>query len=308
MSMRPLISVCVCTYKRPDLLRELLNSLVVQSSYGFRYEIVVVDNDKTASAQEVVQAVARCHGDLGIRYEVEPIQGISFARNYTVRLAEGEFLAFIDDDEIAAPNWLADLFTMLHSRDADAVFGPILPIFPKETAGWVINSRLFERPRFKDGGLVGSGNSRTGNALVKASWCRRRNPTCFKEALAHSGGEDHDFFKWVEASGGRLVWCDTATVSEIVPPERQKLGFVLERRFRASVIYWQGVNAGRSMTRALMEGVIGALGGSVFLAIGALMLPMGLDKSVRAWVKAINGFGRLVALTGIKLVGYGSKE
>lgn len=307
MSPLPLISVCVCTYRRTELLRDLLTSLAAQCSEGFRYEVVVVDNDKAASARDAVEAVAACQRNLDIRYEVEPIQGISYARNHTLRMAEGEILAFIDDDEVAAPNWLADLYGMFISRNADVVLGPVLPVFPEGSSRWVLDSGLFERSRFPDGSLVGSGNGRTGNALVRASWCRRRKPACFDEALAHSGGEDHDFFRWVEAHGGRLLWSDTACVSEVVPFERQVVRFVLGRRFRASTVYWRGINRTRSLPRALLDGVTGGAGAIVCLAIGALVLPMGFDKAVRVWARSMNGFGRLAALTKLELVGYGTK-
>ena len=50
----PLVSVCVCTYKRPMLLAKLLDSLASQAiEDNFTYEVVVVDNDKTGAARGV---------------------------------------------------------------------------------------------------------------------------------------------------------------------------------------------------------------------------------------------------------------
>ena len=53
---RPAISVCACTYQRPRLLASLLTSLVKQSFSGF-FEVIVVDNDPTGSAAEIISKV-----------------------------------------------------------------------------------------------------------------------------------------------------------------------------------------------------------------------------------------------------------
>lgn len=304
----PLVSVCICTYKRNELLFALLNSLAEQNHSDFSFEIIVVDNDKNASAKSAVSEFLSLNSTLIVRYAIEPQQGISFARNRTVAMAEGEYLAFIDDDEIASSNWLFDLLTCLSATNADAAFGPVLPIFPLGSEDWVIKSGLFERPRPPHCSSVKSGGTRTSNAIVKARWCKERTPHCFKESLAWSGGEDHDFFKWMESNGANLVWSDTATVSEIVPLERQRIGFILERRFRASVTYWRGVNATRPMQLAVRDAAIGLVGGAVCLIGGGLLLPIGLARAIRYWCKAMNGFGRVVALTDIRLVGYGGAK
>jgi hypothetical protein len=223
-------------------------------------------------------------------------------------MAGGAYMAFIDDDETASPNWLDDLYVCLTATGADAVFGPVLPVFPPGSKKWAIKSGLFDRPRYMDRAVVGSGDGRTGNALVRSHWCRQRTPHCFRENLARSGGEDHDFFNWLESSGGVLLWSDMAVVSEVVPLVRQSVGLILERSFRASVSYWRTVNATRTLSLVLIEAVIGATGGLVFMVVGGLALTTGLASAIRWWVKAMKGFGRVAALTGIQLIGYGAAK
>ncbi len=301
----PLISVCVCTYHRPQLLTLLLTSLATQELDNFRFEVVVVDNDSAGSARFAVDQARESFPMLDIRYDVEPFQGISFARNRTVRLAKGEYLAFIDDDETASPRWLTSMLVCLLAHDADAVFGPVLPVYPEGTSHWIIKSNYFTRPRYPTGSAICCGDARTGNALINRSWLRQ--PECFDLKLARSGSEDHEYFKWVESNGGRLIWCDEATVSEVVPESRQSLRFMLERRFRASVTYWRGINQNRSRWKAVVEALAGATGGLIYCLLGLAMLPFGLGKSVRFWVKGMNGFGRVAALSSIRLVGYRGK-
>src|ERR1700683_526178 len=93
------ISVCICTFKRADLLRRLLDRLANQKTEGlFTYSAVVSDNDSSESAREVVTAFPATNG-LQVTYCNEPQQNIALARNRALQHAESDFAAFIDDDE-----------------------------------------------------------------------------------------------------------------------------------------------------------------------------------------------------------------
>ncbi len=93
------ISVCICTYKRPDLLRRLLERLDEQKTAGlFDYSAVIVDNDKSESARETAELYAR-QLRMSISYHVEPEQNIALARNRAIENASGDYVALIDDDE-----------------------------------------------------------------------------------------------------------------------------------------------------------------------------------------------------------------
>src|SRR5687767_8794563 len=93
------ISICVCTYRRPELLQRLLNEIqLLRTNALFTYSVVVVDNDDRQSAREVVNRV-NATSKVAIIYDVEPERSISLARNRSVRLADGDLIAFIDDDE-----------------------------------------------------------------------------------------------------------------------------------------------------------------------------------------------------------------
>jgi glycosyltransferase involved in cell wall biosynthesis len=304
MQILPRISVCVCTYKRPELLSQLLDSLSQQTLGLTDFEVIVVDNDQTASAKSNVGDALQLHPGLEIRYDVEPTQGISYARNRTVALAKGELLAFIDDDEIAHPNWLFDLVQTMQECRADAVLGPVIPQYPAGSSRWVIKSRFFERPRFATGTNIKNNNCRTGNALVVAGKVKSRQPLPFDERLAHSGGEDQDLFKWLEEQGCKFVWCDKAVVHEEVPHNRQSLGYMLERGLRVSANYWQNVNRERSRARAVKEALLGVGIGIGFAVWGLCVLPVGLHRAARSWVVSSKGFGRVIALADYKLAGY----
>src|SRR5262249_24123299 len=101
----PLISICICTYRRATQLEQLLNMLEQQVTKGlFRFSIVVVDNDAHQSAQSIVESCAE-RSSVPIGYRVEPQQNIAVARNASVVIATGDLVAFIDDDEEPSADW-----------------------------------------------------------------------------------------------------------------------------------------------------------------------------------------------------------
>lgn len=100
------ITVCICTFKRPHLLGNLLKMLQCQPSDGqFTISVSIVDNDANESARETVSAFSVV-STLPIAYACEPAQNIARARNKAVENAPGDFIGFIDDAEFPDDHWL----------------------------------------------------------------------------------------------------------------------------------------------------------------------------------------------------------
>ncbi|HLN24994.1 MAG TPA: glycosyltransferase, partial [Patescibacteria group bacterium] len=79
------IDVCIATYKRPALLRKLLQSLANQHlPKDVVLRLIVVDNDARGSARDCVDQMSAV---LPIRYMVEPTKGLSFVRNRALSAA-----------------------------------------------------------------------------------------------------------------------------------------------------------------------------------------------------------------------------
>ena len=126
------ICICICTYKRPQLLKILLEKIQDQRTEGlFKYSIVVVDNDHKKSAEAIVANIKK-KSLIKIDYCIESQKNISAARNCAVQSAHGNYLAFIDDDEYPTDNWLIELYKACHQYSADCVFGPVKPYFEIE--------------------------------------------------------------------------------------------------------------------------------------------------------------------------------
>lgn len=120
----PEVTAVVCTRDHPEGLSRCLRSLQGQS-YP-RKRILVVDNAPASQAsREVVRAM---QGSVAIRYVCEPAPGLSNARNRALRDADTELVAWIDDDEVADPHWLAAIVDgFVEQPDATAVCGVMVP-------------------------------------------------------------------------------------------------------------------------------------------------------------------------------------
>src|SRR4051794_35059008 len=102
---QPEVSIIIPTFRRPALLRRAVLSCCSQwVAWGSPYEILVVDNAPDGSAEAVIAALDT--GDVPLRYVSERRPGISHARNAGFHHARGRFLALMDDDERAGPDWL----------------------------------------------------------------------------------------------------------------------------------------------------------------------------------------------------------
>lgn len=131
LNSNDLVSIVMCTYKRPDMLRDALESLAAQQTDGrFQYEIVVVANSNDQETADVVQEIA-ARSECEIRLVHEPRRGQVVARNRAIAEAKGSWLAHFDDDQIAEPYWLKELMDTAVRRNARVVGGRLLLKLPE---------------------------------------------------------------------------------------------------------------------------------------------------------------------------------
>ena len=106
ISYRPLISVVIPTFNRALQVQAALKSVLAQTYPEF--EVIVVDDGSTDETGEAVQEIIRAHGTGAkqIRYLFQPNQGQSVARNKGTDEARGEWVAFLDSDDVWFPEKL----------------------------------------------------------------------------------------------------------------------------------------------------------------------------------------------------------
>ena len=132
----PRLSVVVCTYNRPILLKTCLRSLAVQTMDPRLFEVVVVKYNEQENSHDIASLCLDNHPFF--RVIEEPTVGISIARNRGWREARGEFVAYIDDDAQAPPDWagrILDVFIRVFPRPV-AVGGKVLPVHTVKPPFW----------------------------------------------------------------------------------------------------------------------------------------------------------------------------
>lgn len=155
------ISVAICTRERPQELERLLASLNKQTCVP--EEVLVIDNAPLTSRTEqlIRERFQAC------RYLSEPVQGLDFARNRALRECRTELIAFIDDDAVAAPEWVEATTSVFAERSSIAACMGRVDALSLESAG----ARLFEA----NGGFA-RGNRRIhlppGAGLPPPGWPR----------------------------------------------------------------------------------------------------------------------------------------
>jgi glycosyltransferase involved in cell wall biosynthesis len=116
-----LLSIVICTYNRAELLEIVLASLAEQADSSPLYEILVIDNGSTDHTRQVVErAMARAK----VRYVLETTVGLSHARNRGWREAQGEYVAYIDDDCKVPPQWATIAAEIIREKRPSIFGGP----------------------------------------------------------------------------------------------------------------------------------------------------------------------------------------
>jgi len=230
------ISVCVCTYKRPQLLDNLLRNLLTLNTEGlFEYSIIVVDNDLEESAKEIV-SFYRNNKKIKIEYFVEKTKNISLARNKAIEKSSGNLVAFIDDDEYPDERWLLELVKTYNRFSCVGVSGPVFPVFQGNPPEWFKKIKYYNFGRDKKTGLVIKDSFHTGSALIsKEIFYSKGN--YFDPFFGITGGEDTDFFLRMRKNGYNFIWCAEAKVYAFFPFDRCRISWLLKRFLRCGGVY-----------------------------------------------------------------------
>lgn len=288
------ISVCICTYRRTELLKRLLIELARQDTKGqFSYSIVVADNDDHQSAKQIVsEFVASTY--LDVTYCSESRRSISFVRNKSLEHAKGDLIAFIDDDEFPAKDWLFNLYKAYVDFGVAGVLGPVRPHYDQNPPDWVRKGKFHERREHSNGFVISWQEGRTGNVLFKKEIIKDISPVFLPQF--GTGGGDVDFFRRMIEAGYVFIWCNEAVVYEVVPPSRWKRSFMIKRALL------RGRNTMRHPTGRLLS-VSKSLIAVPSYAIALPFLQLaGHHYFMKYLIKLCDHLGKLLALVGLNPV------
>lgn len=289
------ITICIASYNRPGGLNRLLSSL---KELAFRkcptpsWSVVVVDNHPGLPAKPIVDVIKEDF-PTPIEYFHEPEQGIASARNRAIQESKTcDFIAFIDDDQIADRFWLDELLFVQNQYQAAVVTGPVLPLFEEDPPNWILKGGFFNRPRRPTGSAVDY--AFTGNVLIKYEWTQYfKGP--FDRRMNLIGGSDTMFSKKIKKLGATIIWADEAISKEYNPPQRLSVSWLLKRSYRLGVTLTLAEKWTNEPFQVLL---LRSLKGFYHITLGCLILvpqtiiygKAGFVKSLR---KTFRGLGEL---------------
>lgn len=238
----PGISVVICTHNRAFYLRQAIESVLAQDMPTAEYELLIVDNRSSDNTTEVCASFSADN----VRYVYEAELGLCHARNRGWREARGRFIAYLDDDAIAEPGWLAAIkqaFTAVPTPGV--VGGRVDPIWEGERPPWMSDNVSFSLT------IVDWSSEPKIIPDVRVEWLVGANMAMPKAVLAEVGGFEPrldrigtqmlsggDVFlqKRILERGHSCLYYPAMAVRHLVPRARlQKNWF--RRRY-----YWQGVS------------------------------------------------------------------
>jgi glycosyltransferase involved in cell wall biosynthesis len=222
------ITVILCTYNRCQALSKALDSIVASTlPSSVDWEVLVVDNNSRDETRDGVEDFRRRYPGR-IRYLLEPKQGKSYALNTGIREAQGDVLAFVDDDVTVEPTWLGNLTAALHQSEWAGAGGRIILQWPTTIPRWLSIEGPLTRhgfPGFDQGQEAKelSGPPFGTNMAFRKEMFEKHG--MFRTDLGPSPaneirGEDTEFGRRLIAAGERLRYEPSAVVYHPVPENR----------------------------------------------------------------------------------------
>jgi GT2 family glycosyltransferase len=210
------ISVVVPTYKRPELLNRCLTALFMQTMDSSHYEIVVVDDGPTDETKQVVLSWSQKSGPR-VRYLANDTRhGPAAARNRGWQAADGDVIAFTDDDCIPAADWLEVGSAPFADSTVHGISGRIIVPVPSAPTDYERTVAGLEHGPFA-----------TANCLYRRSVLSMVGG--FDERFTVAWREDTDLEFALRAQGYRLVRQPAAIVVHPVRTTRWGISLTLQR-------------------------------------------------------------------------------
>uniref|UniRef100_UPI004055FE8A glycosyltransferase family 2 protein n=1 Tax=Acetatifactor sp. TaxID=1872090 RepID=UPI004055FE8A len=123
-----LISVIVPVYNVAEYVEECITSILCQTYEDI--QIVIIDDGSSDESGKICDRIARNDNRIVVFHQEN--KGLSVARNRGIENAQGEYLAFIDSDDLLAPNFLEVLYTAMLRTDADIAQCDMFPFSDKQ--------------------------------------------------------------------------------------------------------------------------------------------------------------------------------
>lgn len=118
------VSICIPTFNRKDYLKQALDSVFAQTVKDF--EVIVVDDGSTDGTEEMIKA-----SGYPIKYYWQENRGEAATRNTLIELAHGQYVSFLDSDDLLMPDAVERMVNVMERETEDViVYGPYYRIDP----------------------------------------------------------------------------------------------------------------------------------------------------------------------------------
>jgi glycosyltransferase involved in cell wall biosynthesis len=238
-----------------------MQSLIGQTLPKEQYEIIVVDNASTDGTRQVLGSRYQVLGDrykdrsetsnlkpstYNLKYIYEPTIGLSQARNTGWKNAQGEYVAYLDDDAVAALDWLEKIIEAFESINPQpgCIGGKVEPVWEAPRPVWLSDSLLGQLAIVDWGGQP--------RLITKEEWLAGANIAYPKRLLEEIGGfsvklgrignkllsmEENLARIELEKKGFRCYYSPGIIVKHNIPASRLTKKWFLDRA------YWNGASS-----------------------------------------------------------------
>lgn len=235
MNKNILLTVCICTYNRSEILLKCLDSLLNQTISNEKYIVLVVDNNSTDNTQKILERIQ--YKFKNFYYVIEKKQGLSYARNRALNETKTPWMASIDSDAKAHPKWIETIFKVIRNNDFDCFGGPYYAwhLYGPPPIWLPKNFGTYKSPQ-KYGLLIGKTYIPGGNYVICCNAARAIGE--FSTKLGMKGnqcgyGEETYFFEKMKQLGYRMGYVPDLIIYHCVLPYKYSFNWqvksILER-------------------------------------------------------------------------------
>lgn len=235
------LSIVICTYNRAELLKESINSLINQKATPNNHEIIIVNNNSTDDTLAIAQKLSQ-ESDR-IRVVTEKKQGLSYARNRGYMEARGEWVAYLDDDALAAPNWVERILFIIDNYDFDCFGGIYLPWYRSGRPYWYMdrygsNKHIYDKTGILPQNRYFSG----GNCVFKKELLLATDG--FPGSLGMKGSKIHygeeNFMQFnLRKRGYKIGFDPELVIDHYVAPYKQNVFWFIKSAYKSGSANWQ---------------------------------------------------------------------
>ena len=227
------LEIVICTYNRDADLDRCLERLGRQREADGNWSVTVVNNNCTDRTPQVVAEHAASGRVPRLAQIFERVQGLTPARRRGVLESTAEWVAFVDDDCLVAPDWVAEAMkAVARHPDAGGFGGRVIPSWGREPPqhlarhGWLFAEQNLGEVECVVESLVGAGIILNRSALAESGWIAEPY-LADRTGLGHVSGGDVEICYRITATGRRLYYSPRLRIDHVVAAKRQKLRSVL---------------------------------------------------------------------------------